>query len=271
MVTRKINVKGTDIAVVSRNEEDFISLTDMVKAFADGDQLIKNWLQNRNTIEFLSIWERINNPSFNLVEFHQIKTEIGLNRFVMSTKRWGKMTNAIGIFAKAGRYGGTFAHKDIAFEFGTWLSPEFKLFLIKEFQRLKDEENHRLNLDWQFKRTLTKINYRIHTDAVRKHLIPPKLNKKAKSFIYANEADVLSKALFGMIAKEWREVNPDRNGNIRDYAGTEQLVILANLESLNAHLIGTGLAQTERLETLNDIAITQMTALVKSPVLKKLK
>lgn len=270
MANRKIVVQGTQISVVSQNEDDYISLTDMAKAFSDGEQLIKNWLQNKNTIEFLSVWERINNPKFNLVEFHQIKMEAGLNRFVMSAKVWAEKTGAVGLIAKAGRYGGTYAHKDIAFEFGTWLSPEFKLYLIKEFQRLKDEENDRLRLDWEFKRTLTKINYRIHTDAIKANLIPPQVTNQEIRIVYASEADVLNKALFGQTAKEWREANAEKDGNMRDYATTEQLVVLANLESLNAVLIGKGVEQGERLQTLNQIAISQMLSLVQNPALKKM-
>ncbi len=265
-----INVKGTEITIVSKNDEDYISLTDMARAFEDSEQLIKNWLQNKNTIEFLSVWEKINNPSFNLVEFHQIKTEIGLNRFIMSAKKWTEKTNGIGLIAKAGRYGGTYAHKDIAFEFGTWLSPEFKLYLIKEFQRLKEQENDLQKLDWQVKRTLTKINYQIHTDAIKANLIPPKISKQQVGIIYASEADVLNKALFGLTAKEWRTANQKNNGNIRDYATAQQLVVLANLESLNAMLIQQGLEQKDRLETLNNIAISQMLSLTQNPSVKKL-
>jgi len=269
-MAQTINVKGTEIAVVSRNDEDYISLTDMTKAFDDGEELIKNWIRNKNTIEFLSVWERLNNPNFNLVQFDLIKSEAGLNRFIMSAKKWTEKTNGIGLIAKAGRYGGTYAHKDIAFEFGTWLSPEFKLYLIKEFQRLKDQENDFQNLDWQVKRSLTKINYQIHTDAIKANLIPPKIGKHQAAVIYANEADVLNKALFGMTAKEWREANPKKDGNVRDYASAEQLVVLANLESLNAMLIQQGLDQKNRLETLNNIAISQILSLTQNPTIKKL-
>jgi KilA-N domain len=270
-MAKTIIVKGTEIAIVSQRNEDYISLTDMTKAFDDGEQLVKNWLQNKNTIEFLSVWEKLNNPSFNLVEFHQIKIEAGLNRFIMSAKKWIEKTGGVGLIAKAGRYGGTYAHKDIAFEFGSWLSPEFKLYLIKEFQRLKDQENDRLKLDWQFNRTLTKLNYRIHTDAIKAKLIPPLISKQQIHLIYASEADVLNKALFGLTAKEWRDANPQNDGNVRDYASTEQLVVLVNLENLNAMLIQQNLGQSERLKTLNGIAISQMISLTQNPTIKKLK
>lgn len=266
-----INVKGTEITIVSRNEEDYISLTDMVKNFDGGSSLIEGWLRNKNTLMFLGIWEKLNNPNFNSVEFEGIKNESGINSFFMSAKKWTERANGIGLIAKAGRYGGTYAHKDIAFEFGTWLSPEFKLYLIKEFQRLKEQENDLQKLDWQVKRMLTKINYQIHTDAIKANLIPPKISKQQAGIIYANEADVLNKALFGLTAKEWRNANPKNDGNIRDYATGEQLVVLANLESLNAMLIQQGLSQSDRLETLNNIAISQILSLTQNPTVKKLK
>ncbi len=270
-MAKTLNVKGTEIALISKDEEDYISLTDMTRAFEDGEQLVKNWLQNKNTIEFLSVWEKINNPNFNLVEFYQIKIEAGLNRFIMSAKKWVEKTNGIGLIAKAGRYGGTYAHKDIAFEFGSWLSPEFKLYLIKEFQRLKNQENDVLKLDWNVKRSLTKINYRIHTDAIKANLIPPQITKQQESIIYENEADVLNKALFGFTAKEWSKSNSEKDGNMRDYATTEQLIVLVNLENLNAVFIQQGIEQSDRLQMLNTIAITQMLSLVQNSTVKKLK
>lgn len=269
MKNKILTVQGTQITIFSDEQEDYISLTDMAKRFGSSS-LVEMWLRNKDTIEFLAVWEKINNPRFNSLEFEGIRNEAGTNRFFMSAKVWTKKTNAIGLTAKTGRYGGTFAHKDIAFEFGTWLSPEFKLYLIKEFQRLKDEENSRLHLDWQVKRTLTKINYHIHTDAVKKNLIPPKVTPQQASIIYASEADVLNKALFGMTAKEWREANSGKDGNMRDYATAEQLVVLANLESLNSILIEQGVIQGDRLETLNNIAINQMLSLTQNPTIKKL-
>lgn len=228
--SKSINVKGTEVSIINHLNEDYISLTDMIKSFGD-DTIIKNWLRNRNTVEFLGIWEQINNPNFNSVEFDLIRNQTGLNSFVLSVKKWMDTTNAIGIIAIAGRYGGTFAHKDIAFEFGSWLSPEFKLYLIKEFQRLKEEESKNKSLSWNLQRTLAKVNYKIHTDAIKENLIPIKVTKQQASFIYANEADLLNVALFGLTAKEWRNFNPNLKGNIRDYAAIEQLVVLSNLES----------------------------------------
>jgi hypothetical protein len=268
--TKSILVQGVEIHLVSKNDEDYISLTDMVQGFDGTDQLIKNWLQNKNTIDFLGVWERLNNPNFNLVEFHQIKTDSGLNRFVMSVKTWVQRTSGIGLIAKAGRYGGTFAHKDIAFEFGSWLSPEFKLYLIKEFQRLKEQEVQTNQLEWNVRRLLTKANYRIHTDAIKAHLIPPDLSKDKESFLYASEADLLNKALFGMTAKEWRSMHPEKDGNIRDDATVEQLVVLASLESQNALLIQQGCSQSDRLVTLNKLAINQMQSLLNNPSVNKL-
>jgi hypothetical protein len=265
-----ILVKGSTITILSKKSEDFISLTDMVKSFGD-ETIIKNWLRNRNTVEFLGIWEQINNPNFNLVEFDQIRKQTGLNSFVLSAKKWITATGAIGLIASAGRYGGTFAHKDIAFEFGSWLSPEFKLYLIKEFQRLKEEEQKLQSLEWNLQRTLSKINYKIHTDAIKEKLIPVKVTKEQVSILYANEADLLNIALFGMIAKEWKEQNPYKEGNIRDYATLEQLVVLSNLESINAVLIHNELSQKERLLQLNSIAITQMKSLLANKQIKKLK
>lgn len=267
--TQTISVKGTEVSIIKHLNEDYISLTDMIKSFGD-DTIIKNWLRNRNTVEFLGIWEQINNPNFNSVEFDLIRNQTGLNSFVLSVKKWMAATNAIGIIASAGRYGGTFAHKDIAFEFGSWLSPEFKLYLIKEFQRLKEEESKSKSLDWNLQRTLAKVNYKIHTDAIKENLIPVKVTKKQASFIYANEADLLNVALFGLTAKEWREENPNMQGNIRDFAAIEQLVVLSNLESVNAVLIHNGIKQSDRLIQLNKIAITQMKSLLSHSQIKKL-
>ncbi len=264
-----ITVKERNITVLAHNQDDYISLTDMAKGFGD-DILIYSWMRNRNTLEFIGIWEQIHNPDFKGGEFETFKTQAGLNSFHLTPRKWIDATNAIGIISKSGRYGGTYAHKDIAFEFGSWLSPEFKLYLIKEFQRLKEEENQRLSLGWNLNRTLAKINYRIHTDAIKNHLIPQKLTKEQKNQTYASEADILNTALFGISAKEWREQNPDLNGNIRDYATIEQLLVLANLESMNAEFIRMSLSQAERLERLNQIAITQLKSLLNNQHLKKL-
>lgn len=268
--TTVIEVQGTQITVASRPQGDYISLTDMLKA-KDGDFFISDWLRNRNTVEFLGIWEGVHNPDFNYGGFATIKSQAGLNNYKLSVKEWIAQTHAIGLRASVGRYGGTYAHKDIAFEFGMWISPEFKIYLIKEFQRLKDEENDRLRLEWNLQRTLAKINYRIHTDAIKETLLPTKITKAQASVVYASEADVLNVALFGQIAKEWRERNPSVEGNIRDQGSLEQLVVLTNLESLNAVLIRQGLSQSERLIRLNRIAITQMRSLLGSAAMKKLK
>jgi hypothetical protein len=251
----KINVQGTEITILHVHNEDFISLTDMLRA-KDGDFFISDWLRNRNTMEFLGIWEKLNNPNFNYGEFATIRNKSGLNNFKISVKEWVEKTNAIGIKATAGRYGGTYAHKDLAFEFGMWISAEFKIYLIREFQRLKEEEQKQLG--WDIKRNLAKINYRIHTDAIKENLIPKELNKSEITRIYANEADVLNMALFGKTAKDWRDENKELKGNIRDYANISQLVCLSNLENLNAHFISEGLEQSERLVKLNKIAISQM-------------
>ena len=232
----------------------------MLKA-KDGDFFISDWLRNRNTVEFLGIWEKIYNPTFNYGEFAIIKSQAGLNSYKISVKEWVQKTNAIGLKATTGRYGGTYAHKDIAFEFGMWISPEFKIFLIKEFQRLKEEEQKQLG--WDIKRNLVKINYKIHTDAIKENLIPPTLSRGQITQVYANEADVLNVALLGMTAKQWRDSNPELKGNIRDYANVSQLVCLANLENLNALFINEGMSQSERLKKLNSIAIGQMEILTK--------
>jgi hypothetical protein len=266
-----LQVQGSSINVLSQENGDYISLTDMVRNFDGGSALIEQWLKNKDTVLFLGVWEQINNPGFNSSEFEGIKNEAGRNSFYLSAKKWIGLTNATGLIASAGRYGGTYAHKDIAFEFGSWLSPEFKLYLIKEFQRLKDEENDRLKLGWNLQRTLAKINYRIHTDAIRDILIPPTLSKKHTVLKYASEADLLNVALFGKTAKEWRDANPKADGNIRDQASIEQLVVLSNLESLNSVLIRQGLSQPDRLQKLNEIAISQMTTLLASTTLKRLK
>jgi hypothetical protein len=265
----KINVLNKEITIIQFEEKDYISLTDMVRSIENGLSLIEKWLRNKNTIEFLGIWEGMYNSDFNSPEFEGIKNEAGSNRFVLSVKQWVEKTNSKGIIAKAGRYGGTYAHKDIAFEFASWVSPEFKLYLIKEFQRLKDEELK--TLGWDIRRNLTKINYRIHTDAIKENLLPPKISKAQATFVYASEADVLNVALFGQTAKQWREANSDKDGNIRDYADVSQLVCLANLETLNAHLIQQGLIQSERLLLLNKTAIKQMQILTSDPGVKKLE
>ncbi|MFA4852133.1 MAG: KilA-N domain-containing protein [Bacteroidales bacterium] len=266
----QITVQGTQITIIRANETEYISITDMLKA-KDGDFFISDWLRNRNTVEFLGIWESIYNPSFNYGEFAIIKSQAGLNNYKLSVKEWVEKTNAIGLKATTGRYGGTFAHKDIAFEFGMWISAEFKIYLIKEFQRLKEDENDRLKLEWNIQRTLAKVNYRIHTDAIREKIIPQELTKQQINFVYANEADILNVALFGHTAKQWRDANPKHEGNIRDNATIEQLVVLSNLESINAVLIHQSLQQSQRLQQLNQIAITQMKSLLGNKNLKKLK
>ena len=255
----KIKVNDTEISVISFEEKDYISLTDMVRNIENGLALIEKWLRNKNTIEFMGIWEEMYNPIFNSPEFEGIKNEAGLNRFVMSVKQWISKTNAIGIVAKSGRYGGTYAHKDLAFEFASWVSPQFKLYLIREYQRLKDEEQKQLG--WSAKRELSKINYRIHTDAIKRNIIPEEVKPQQASIIYASEADVLNVAMFGMTAKQWRDANPDKKGNIRDYATINELICLSNMENLNAVFIDQGLPQGERLIKLNQIAIQQMNVL----------
>ena len=258
----KIKVQDTEITVVTYNEKDYISLTDMVRNIENGLALIEKWLRNKNTIEFLGIWEEMYNPDFNSTEFGGIKNEAGLNRFILSVKQWVEKTNSRGIIAKAGRYGGTYAHKDIAFEFASWVSPQFKLYLLKEFQRLKAEEQAQLG--WSAKRELSKINYRIHTDAIKQNLIPSEVTPAQANIIYANEADVLNVAMFGMTAKQWREANPNNKGNIRDYATINELICLSNMENLTAVFINQGMPQGERLIKLNRIAIQQMSVLESS-------
>jgi len=270
---KTINVKGTGITLFSEGDYDFISLTDIAKHkdSANTDSIIQNWLRNRNTIELLGFWELMYNPTFKPLEFEGFKKQAGLNSFVMTPKKWVESTNAIGIKSKSGRYGGTFAHMDIAFEFASWISIEFKLFIIKEFQRLKADESDRLKLNWNLQRTLAKVNYHIHTDAIKEILIPMELSKVQTSFVYADEADMLNMALFGTTARQWRDANHKANGNIRDEASIEQLVVLSNMESINAVLIHQGLNQTERLVQLNIIAITQMKSLLQNRSLKKIK
>jgi len=272
---KKINTQGLQIYTFQQNESDYISLTDIAK-YKDPertDYIIQNWMRNHSTIEFLGIWEQINNPDFNPIEFDGFKNKAGSNSFSLTPKRWIESVNAKGMVTKSGRYGGgTFAHKDIAFEFATWISPEFKLYLIKEFQRLKVEENDRLTLGWDAKRALTKINYRIHTDAIKENIVlPSQLSKKDANNTYANEADILNKALFGTTASEWKSKNKGKEGNMRDYADVYQLVCLANLETLNSEFIKTGISQKERLLKLNEIAISQMKSLQNNPTAKKLK
>lgn len=252
---KKMNVMDTDISVVSLNGDDYLCLTDMIKA-KDGDFFVSDWLRNRNTLEYLGIWEQVYNPVFNYGEFATIKNQSGLNRFKISVKEFAERTKSIGLIAKAGRYGGTYAHKDIAFEFAMWISPEFKIYMVKEFQRLKAEEQKQLG--WSAKRELSKINYRIHTDAIQHNLIPKEVTKAQASIVYAAEADVLNVALFGMTAGQWRETNQNLKGNIRDYATINELICLSNLESINSVLINDGIPQNERLIKLNQIAIQQM-------------
>jgi hypothetical protein len=261
-----IEVRGTAITIVSQKEQDFISLTDIArfKSADRFDDLIRNWLRNRNTVEFLGVWERLNNPGFNPVEFDGIRIQAGLNSFTLTPKQWIEKTGAVGIVSSAGRYGGTYAHKDIAFEFASWISVEFRLYLIKEFQRLKEDENRRLSLAWNLNRTLSKLNYRIHTDAVKAHLIPSEVTPAQAAITYATEADLLNVALFGRTARQWRDTNPKLEGNVRDYAGIEQLLVLANMEGMNAEFIHMGLPQGERLKRLNQIAIRQMQVLTSS-------
>ncbi len=252
---KKMNVMDTDISVVFINNEDYLCLTDMIKA-KEGDFFVTDWLRNRNTLEYLGIWEQVYNPSFNYGEFATIKNQAGLNRFKISVKEFVERTGAIGLAAKAGRYGGTYAHKDIAFEFAMWISPEFKIYMVKEFQRLKGEEEKQLG--WTAKRELSKINYHIHADAIQHNLIPEVVTQAQANIIYAEEADVLNVALFGITAKQWREANPGLRGNIRDYATINELICLSNMESLNSMLINDGIPQGERLIKLNQIAIQQM-------------
>jgi len=267
---RTISVRNISVSIIEYQNEDYISLTDMIKA-KEGDFFISDWLRNRNTVEYLGIWESINNPLFNYGEFAIIKSMAGLHSYRISAREWIEKTNSIGIKATAGRYGGTYAHKDIAFEFGMWISAEFKIYLIREFQRLKEDENSRLKLEWNLQRTLAKINYHIHTDAIKENLIPQEVSGKQMSLTYASEADLLNVALFGLTAADWRSANPGEAGNVRDHASLEQLVVLSNLESINAVMIQQGLSQGERLKQLNQIAIMQMKSLLGHKTIRKLE
>lgn len=269
--SRTIHVNQSEITVIDYNKTDFINLTDMTVTFKEGSGLIGKWISNKNTLEYLGVWEKIKNPDFNYPEFGVIGQEAGTNRFMMSVGQWIDRTKAIGMIVKAGRYGGTFAHKDIAFHFAMWLSPEFQIYLVNEFQRLKDDENNRLKLEWNLQRTLAKVNYQIHTNAIKEKLIPKEITKQQASFVYANEADLLNVALFGITAREWRENSTDQNGNIRDASTLEQLIVLSNMESINALLIGQNLSQSERLIHLNKVAISQMKSLTGSKTIKELQ
>jgi len=272
--SEKIEVKGIEISLFQKNNDDYISLTDIARyknTKATG-LVIHHWLRKKYTIKFIGIWEQLHNPTFNVTEFGYIKNQSGSNSFILTINEWVSKTNAIGIFSKPGRYGGgTFAHKDIAFEFASWISPEFKLYLIKEFQRLKEAENQKSSLSWDVKRELAKVNYKIHTDAIKQNLIPLKIARIPDKFVYASEGDLLNKALFNMTAKEWRGQNPEKEGNIRDYSTIEQLVVFSNLESMNAELIKQGIEPEQRLLKLNKIAIDQMKSILGHPALKKLK
>lgn len=274
-VTSKINADGIEISVVTTvgSEEDYISLTDIAKYHNSElpGYVIQNWMRNRSTIDFLGLWERMNNPRFNCLEFEAIKQSAGTNSFAMTPKKWVNDTAAIGIISKQGRYAETLAHKDIAFEFASWLSPEFKLYVIKDYQRLKEDETHRLSLEWNVKRILASANYRFHTDAIKQNLIPEKLSGKEIGFVYSDEADMLNMALFGMTAGQWRASHKDTKGNIRDNATVEQLLVLANLEILNSAYIAQGKPQGERLKLLRDIAVTQLKTLCENASVKKLK
>ena len=270
---RTIDVQGTAIIVIDHDIGTYISLTDIArhKEPDRSDHVIQNWMRNRNTIEFLGVWERLNNTDFKPLEFEGFKNRAGLNSFVLTPRQWIEATHAIGLVSKQGRYGGTYAHKDIAFEFASWISVEFKLYLIKEFQRLKEDENRRLSLAWNLNRTLSNLNYRIHTDAIKVHLIPAAVTPAQAAVTYATEADILNVALFGQTAKQWRDSNPNLEGNMREYATIEQLLVLANIEGMNAELIHMGLSQGERLKRLNEIAIRQMQVLTIAPALKQIK
>jgi hypothetical protein len=270
MSNKNITVSGKRITIIAREEDDYISLTDMAKSQMHEAVIIK-WLSLKSTIEYLGEWEALYNPGFNYTEFGTIKNAAGSNNFVLSVKQWTDHTGAIGLMARAGRYGGTYGHKDIAFHFGMWISPKFQLLLVKEYQRLKADENDRLKLEWNLQRTLARVNYHIHTDAIKEKLIPAQLTKSQISFVYASEADMLNMALFGQTAGEWQAERPDAEGNIRDMATIEQLVVLSNLESINAVLIHQGLSQSVRLQQLNNIAITQMKSLMGHRNLNKLK
>lgn len=270
----KINANGNEITILSDGiNEDYISLTDIAKFKSDEfpGYIIQNWLRNRNTVEFLGLWERINNPNFNYIEFEAIEKEAGKNSFVLTPKKWIESVNAMGIITKQGRYAATFAHKDIAFKFASWISAEFELYIIKDYQRLKQDENSKLSLGWNLNRELSRINYKIHTDAIKNHLIPENIEGKAQGFTYANEADILNVALFGKTAKMWREKNSELEGNIRDYATYQQLIVLSNMESMNAELIKLGISKCERVVRLNKMAIEQLSALMNDTNIKRLE
>ncbi|WP_367116542.1 KilA-N domain-containing protein [Desulfovibrio sp.] len=266
-----MQAKGLEIAVHTKGQADYISLTDIAKYKSEFPaDVVKNWMRSRETIEFLGLWEQLNNPDFKLVEFDQFKMAAGRNAFVLNPQKWIATTQAIGIQSKSGRYGGTFAHVDIAMEFASWISPEFKLYIIKDYQRLKTDEGHRLALEWNAKRELSKVNYRIHTDAIKEYLLPQHLTPQQINITYASEADILNMALFGMTAKQWRTQHPDATGNMRDHADIYQLIVLVNLESMNAELIKQGLPQNERLAYLNNMAIEQMRSLINSAAVQRL-
>ena len=267
-----IEVQGTTVTILKKQDDDYICLTDIAKHKEPdrADHVIQNWMRNRNTVEFLGVWERLHNADFNPLEFEGFRNRAGLNSFVLTPRQWIDGTGAIGLVSRPGRYGGTYAHKDIAFEFASWISVEFKLYLIKEFQRLKDDESRRLSQAWNLNRTLSKLNYRIHTDAIKAHLIPPEITPAQAAITYANEADVLNVALFGQTAKQWREANPELDGNMRDHATVEQLLVLANIEGMNAELIRMEMTQRDRLQRLNEIAIRQMQVLTASATVRQL-
>jgi len=267
---KTINIDGTEISILAQAKTDYISLTDMARSQLQEVVIIK-WLSLKSTIEYLGEWEALYNPDFNYTEFGTIKNSAGSNNFVLSVKQWIAATNAIGITSKAGRYGGTYAHKDLAFHFGMWISPKFQLLLVKEYQRLKEDESDRLQLEWNLQRTLSKVNYKIHTDAIKENIVPILVSKSQIIFVYANEADLLNVALFGITAKQWKDANPTFKGNMRDEASIEQLVVLSNMESINALLIEQGLSQNDRLVQLNKVAITQMKSLLSNNILKSLK
>ena len=267
---KTINIDGTEISILAQAKTDYISLTDMARSQLQEVVIIK-WLSLKSTIEYLGEWEALYNPDFNYTEFGTIKNSAGSNNFVLSVKQWIAATNAIGITSKAGRYGGTYAHKDLAFHFGMWISPKFQLLLVKEYQRLKEDESDRLQLEWNLQRTLSKVNYRIHTDAIKENIVPTLVSKSQIIFVYANEADLLNVALFGITAKQWKDNNPNVKGNMRDEASIEQLVVLSNMESINALLIEQNLSQKDRLVQLNKVAITQMKSLLSNNILKSLK
>ena len=270
----KISAKGTEITVLSQGtDDDYISLTDIAK-YKNAEfpaEVVRNWLRTRYTVEYLGAWETLYNPNFKLVEFDQFRNEAGANAFVLSPQKWIESTNAIGLVSRSGRGGGTYAHKDIAFEFASWISVEFKLYIIKDYQRLKSDENSRISLDWNVKRVLAKVNYKIHTDAIRDNLVPPELTAQQKAFVYADEADLLNAALFGMTSAEWRKTNSDKSGNMRDYATIEQLLVLANIENINALYIGKGIPQSERIGELNSLARHQLTQLLGNSSVQRIK